>query len=147
MIRNIRHTGLVVRDLERSIAFYEALGLQVWKRALETGHFIETVVGISEAKLEWAKMHSPDRHFIELLQYHSDPDQSPIVPAPSNQLGCSHIAFTVDDILATCKLIGQLGGSTVNPPAKSPSGNVLVAYCHDPDGILLEIVELLKNSL
>ena len=145
MIRNIRHTGLVVRDLERSIAFYEALGLQVWKRALETGHFIETVVGIPEAKLEWAKMHSPDGHLIELLQYHSDPDQRPIVPAPSNQLGCSHIAFTVDDILATCKLIGQLGGSIVNSPIKCDVAKVSVAYCHDIDGILLELVEELEN--
>jgi catechol 2,3-dioxygenase-like lactoylglutathione lyase family enzyme len=145
MILNIRHTGLVVRDLERSITFYTALGFELWKRELETGLFIETVVGIPEAKLEWAKMHSPDGHLIELLHYHSNADQRPVLRAPSNQLGCSHVAFTVDNISATCKLINQLGGSIVNSPVKCNAEKVSVAYCHDIDGILLELVEELDN--
>ena len=46
MILNQRHTGLVVRDIERSIRFYGALGLKVWRRETETGPFIDAVVGI-----------------------------------------------------------------------------------------------------
>ena len=141
MIRNTRHTGLVVRDLERSLAFYQALGLQLWKREMETGSFIETVVGIPGVHLEWAKLRAMDGSLVELLQYHSHPDHRLVEPVPSNRLGCSHIAFTVDDLVATCALIGRLGGSTVNPPAKAPGGDVRVAYCHDPDGILMELVE------
>ena len=56
MIRETRHTGLVVRNLERSLAFYEALGLRVWKRDKESGPFIETVVGIPGVRLEWVKL-------------------------------------------------------------------------------------------
>lgn len=145
MIRNTRHTGLVVRDVERSIAFYEALGLKVLKRELETGSFIDTVVGISGARLEWAKLRAPDNSLVELLQYHSHPDNRPVSPAPSNRLGCSHIAFTVDDVSATCALICRLGGSMVNPPAEAPGGKVRVAYCHDLDGILMELVEELDS--
>jgi len=29
----------------------------------------------------------------------------------------------------------------VNPPTIAPGGLVRVAYCHDPDGILMEVVE------
>lgn len=145
MIRNTRHTGLVVRDLERSVSFYQALGLKVWKREVETGHFIEAVVGIPNVKLEWAKLQAPDGSLVEFLQYHSHPCVQPVSPAASNQLGCSHIAFTVDDLSAACALISRLGGSMVNPPATASGGTVRVAYCHDPDGILMELVEELDS--
>lgn len=141
MILNKRHTGLVVRDMQRSIRFYEALGLSVWRREQESGQFIDTLVGIPESKIEWAKMKCPDGSIVELLQYHSSPDVQPFFVAPSNRLGCSHIAFTVDDIEQTCDDIVRLGGSVVNMPQQAPSGMVKVAYCYDPDGILMEVVE------
>lgn len=141
MILNKRHTGLVVRDLNRSISFYECLGLKVWRREKEVGPFIDAVVGIHDVHIEWAKMNCPDGSLVELLQYHSHPDIQPLADAPSNRLGCSHIAFTVDDIARTCGEIIRLGGTVVNPPAIAPSGLVRVAYCHDQDGILMELVE------
>lgn len=145
MILNKRHTGLVVRDLERALAFYEALGLKVWKREEEYGGFIDTVVGIAGVRIEWAKLQAPDGSLVELLEYRSHPDDEPLRNAHSNRLGCSHIAFTVDDLAHTCQAIGRLGGSVVNPPATAPNGKVRVAYCHDLDGILMELVEELDS--
>jgi catechol 2,3-dioxygenase-like lactoylglutathione lyase family enzyme len=141
VILNKRHTGLVVRDLNRSVSFYEGLGLKVWRREEETGSFIDTVVGIPDVHIEWVKMKCPDGSLVELLQFHSHPDIQPLADAPSNWLGSSHIAVTVDDISQTCCKIIMLGGTVVNPPAIAPSGLVRVAYCHDPDGILMELVE------
>lgn len=145
MILSTRHTGLVVRELERSLAFYIAIGLRVWRREVETGSFINTLVGIPDVRLEWAKLQTSDGSLVELLQYHSHPDTQPIADAPSNRLGCSHIAFTVEDIDQTCMEIARLGGSVVNQPVLAPSGLVKVAYCHDPDGILMELVEELGS--
>ena len=137
---------MVVRDLERALTFYQALSLKIWKREEESGHFIDTVVGIQGVRLEWAKMQAPDGSLVELLQYHSHPNDQPLQNVSSNRLGCSHIAFTVDDLAHTCQLVDRLGGSVVNPPTTAPNGKVRVAYCHDLDGILMELVEELVSD-
>jgi hypothetical protein len=40
MILKTRHTGLVVKDISASIAFYEGLGLKVWKHEVEKGDYL-----------------------------------------------------------------------------------------------------------
>ena len=141
MILKTRHTGLVVRDLEKSLKFYEGLGFVLSSRELETGDFISTVVGIENVRVETAKLKAPDNSMLELLQYHSHPKVADVNKAPSNALGCSHVAYTVKDISEACERIQELGGSIVNQPAVAPSGKVKVAYCHDLEGVLMEIVE------
>jgi catechol 2,3-dioxygenase-like lactoylglutathione lyase family enzyme len=141
MILNVRHTGIVVRDLDRMAMFYQQLGFVSASDDVEQGKFIEQVVGIDAVRLKWVKLKSPDGYLLELLQYLSHPKKSEIVKAESNQLGCSHIAVTVDDIAFTCKEIIGFGGTILNPPALSTNGKVKVAYCHDPEGVLIELVE------
>ena len=51
------------------------------------------------------------------------------------------MAFTVKDVEEISSKIIRLGGSIVNPPAVSANGSVKVMYCHDLDGILMEMVE------
>jgi catechol 2,3-dioxygenase-like lactoylglutathione lyase family enzyme len=143
LILKTRHTGLVVQDINRSINFYEALGLSVSRREVEQGSFISEVVGIDAVVVETAKMKLPDGSLIELLQYHSHPDQAEIYNSPSNKHGCSHIAFTVENVEGACDLLQRIGGSVVNMPSTAPNGMVKVAYGHDVDGILLELVEVL----
>lgn len=141
MLLNIRHTGLVVRNASASIKFYEGLGFVVEKQMIETGDFISHVVGIPEVRIETIKMRAQDGSMIELLQYHSHQDNSVFTKQPSNQHGCSHLAMTVSSIEDFCQKITMLGGSIVSLPMRSADGKVSVAYCHDNDGILLEIVQ------
>ena len=143
MIRSVRHTGIVVRDLEKSTEFYCALGFVKDNQAIEEGNFIDTVVGLQNTKLEWVKLKAPDGYLLELLQYHSHPESTEITQQKSNKLGCSHMAFSVDNIDRICEKIKQLGGCIVNPPALTNDKKIKVAYCHDLEGVLMEIVEVL----
>ena len=143
MIKAVRHTGIVVRNLDESVKFYRTLGFVEDNRDIEEGVFIDTVVGLQGAKLEWVKLKAPDGYLLELLQYHSHPEQKNIVKQKSNQLGCSHLAFSVKGINAVCEKIKKIGGSMVNPPALTNDKKVKVAYCHDNEGNLMEIVEVL----
>ena len=143
MIRSVRHTGIVVRNLEKTVNFYRALGFVDDNRALEEGEFIDRVTGLKNTKLEWIKLKAPDGYVLELLQYRSHPESTEITKQKSNKLGCSHIAFGVDNIEKTCEIIEKIGGSIVNLPALTDDKKVKVAYCHDVEGVLMEIVEVM----
>jgi len=144
VIRNVRHTGIVTHNLEQMAAFYRAIGFVDESYAVEMGPFIEQVVHLDGVEVEWVKMHAPDGYLLELLQYHSHPQLLNRELAKSNDLGCSHIAFTVDDVDKACEIVEKAGGKITNSPTISPNGRVKVVYGHDPEGILIEMVEELS---
>lgn len=148
MIIANRHTGLVVKSIDTSLEFYSGLlGLPLWKRAFEdVPAYIDSLVGIKDVKLEYAKLKFPDGTLLELLQYHSpEPLNNSGSPYPSNRHGCSHIAITVKNIDHFYENLVEYGIHCNSRPLRSPDGNVKVFYCHDPDGIILEFVEDLAN--
>ena len=135
----IRHIGVVVSDLDRMIDFYsEVFGFRLASRALETGLYIETLVGVPSARLEWGKLIDANGLILELLRYHSHPEE-PAHP-PVQRHGCSHVALTMADIHATLKQLEACGGKT-GPLQCNAEKTVLVAYARDPEGIVLELVQ------
>ena len=145
MISSVRHMGIVVRDLERSLAFYTGtLGFQVQARDRETGSFISRLVGIPNVDVEWVKMTAPGGGMVELLQYHSHPDGSPVEPAPSNKVANGHLALTVTDLDALYASLKAQNLPTQGAPQTAPHGKVKVLYAYDPDGVILELVEELS---
>lgn len=145
MVINTRHTGIVVRDIDAAIQFYCGMGMDLVSRITEEGEYIDTLVGLSNTCLEWAKLKLPDDSLLELLQYHSHPNsEQRITLQESNKIGCSHIAFTVKDVDQVISYIFNNGGSIKNNYQISPDGKVKVLYCYDLEGNILEIVEKLK---
>lgn len=140
MIR-LRHIGIVVRDLDKSVQFYkDLLGLVVFSEMLEDGKYVEDLVGIKDASIKWAKLKAKDGTVFELLEYKNsefkDKDNY-----PANRLGCSHVAISVKNIEAIYKKLQSYECKCNSKPLFSPDGKVKVMYCHDIDGTILEIVE------
>ncbi len=145
MITAIRHVGIVVRDLEKSLVFYSRiLGLEIYRRTTEEGPFIDELTGITNVKLEWVKLVIPKGGLIELLQYHFPADPATLLPpelSPSNALGCSHVALTVSNLDETYRKIRAHGYATKSPPIVTTGRTAKILYCHDPDGTILELIE------
>lgn len=136
---SIRHIGLVVSNLDRMIDFYcTVFGFNLTSRALETGPYIETLVGLPGAKIEWAKLSDSNGLILELLRYHSHPVEPILYPVQRH--GCSHIALTVEDLHATLTRLEACGGNS-GPLQQNPEKTVLVVYARDPEGIVLELVQ------
>lgn len=146
MISSIRHVGIVVRNVEASLKFYcDILGLSIYRRHTEqAGGFIDKLVGLDKVKLEWAKLIIPKGGLIELIQYHSHPDPDVFKdpePLPSNRLGCSHISLTTGNLSELYIKLAKSGYRCNSEPLLSPDGKVKILYCHDPDGVILELIE------
>lgn len=135
----IRHVGVVVANLDGMIDFYaRVFGFMLVARAVETGRYIETLVGLTDVSVEWAKLADANGLLLELLQYHSHPVAP--MPLPVQRHGCSHIALTVTDIHNTMKILEENGGRA-GTIQQNPEKTVLVAYARDREGILLELVQ------
>ena len=145
MVVNTRHTGIVVKDIDRAVRFYEGMGMVLVNRMLEKGPYIEKMVGLPHVMLEWAKLRLPNHSLLELLQYHSHPYGTGInALQESNRLGCSHIPFTVVDIEKGIEYVTANGGNVKKKYQLSPDRKVKVIYCYDPEGNILELVQELK---
>ena len=144
MISNLRHTGIVVNNLDKCLNFYLSLGFDEVSREIETGSYIDNLVGLNNVKLECAKLALNENITLELLKYHSHPYENNDLPRMSNRVGCSHIALTVSNILECFNLISQNGGGSINQIQTSPNGKVKVVYCYDPEGNIIEVVEELN---
>lgn len=151
MITSIRHIGIVVRDLERSLIFYsDILGLKVYRKHLEEGSFIDQLTGLKNVKLEWVKLIIPKGGLIELLQYHFPQDEKATSlpqPARSNALGCSHVALTVDDLEIVYSKIIANGYLAKSAPIMTSNKTAKILYCHDPDGVIMELIEDIPSKL
>ena len=137
----LRHIGIVVRNLKKSVKFYEDLfGLVVINEMLENGNYIEKLVGIKNASIKWAKLKAKDDTVFELLEY-KDSEYKDKDNYPANRLGCSHVAISVANVDLIYKKLQNYDCKCNSKPMFSPDGKVKVMYCHDIDGTILEIVE------
>ena len=141
----IRHAGIVVSDMARALAFYrDLLGLEVVRTMDESGEYLDSLLGLSQARVTTVKLSAGGGvTLIELLEF-----QSPVAvrrgeTGPAT-LGPTHVALTVDDLAAVHAALTARGIRFIAPPQRSPDGRVNVAFCHDPDGTLLELVQELS---
>lgn len=142
MIKNIRHTGIVVADLEASLYLYRDLfGFQVTKQMEEAGDYIDNISSLRNVKVTTVKMTSPTGQMIELLKYHSHPAEQKT--REICEIGISHIAFTVDDLDIEYDRLKGKGVQFNAPPQLSPDGYAKVTFCRAPEGTLIELVEVL----
>lgn len=144
MINEIRHTGIVVIDLELSLHFYrDILGFQIVKQMEETGDYIDNILSLQNVKVTTVKMTSPTGQMIELLKYHSHPSEQK--EHEICEIGISHIAFTVNDLDFEYKRLLAKGIQFNSPPQLSPDGYAKVAFCRAPEGTLIELVEVIAS--
>ena len=142
MIKNIRHTGIVVEDLEASLNFYQnLLGFKIEKQMEESGTYIDSVLALDGVKVTTIKMAAPDGQLIELLFYHSHLNQPK--RRRLHDIGLSHLALTVDNLDRTYDQLIAQGVSFNAPPQITPDGYAKVTFCRAPEGTYVELVEVL----
>jgi len=144
MIKAVRHTGLVVADLDRALAFWTGpMGFSVARRMEESGPHLDAMMGLTGVRVTTVKLTAPDGGMLELLRFHSHPDESSWSGMPYST-GFTHIALTVTDLDGLCGRLSAEGVTFPATPQYSPDGHAKVIYARGPEGVLMELVEVLK---
>ncbi|CTQ31633.1 VOC family protein [Jannaschia rubra] len=118
------HTMVRVKDLDASMEFYKLLGLKERRRSeSEKGRF--TLVYLCPPEQD-------DGHADLELTYNWDGDDG--LPSDSRHFG--HLAYTVDDIYATCQMLMD-NGVTINRPPRDGH----MAFVRSPDNISIELLQ------
>ncbi len=142
MAIHVRHSGIVTDDLESSLKFYgDFLGFKVVRRMEESNPFIATVLGLDGVDVTTVKMSDPGGGQIELLHFKSHPKNRG--EREINDIGISHVAFTVDDVKQLHEDLKNSGVPFISSPRLSDDGGATVAFCRAPEGTFIELVELM----
>jgi catechol 2,3-dioxygenase-like lactoylglutathione lyase family enzyme len=143
MILATRHAGIVVQDMQKSLHFWrDVMGLKVTADFRAEDKYIETLQHLEGVKLHMIKLTAPDGSMIELLRDSGNPTP----PPERNQLcdrGIRHLAFTVADAESAFQQLHKAGCETLSSPVTAPDGKARLFFARDPEGNLIEIVEVL----
>ncbi len=119
------HTCYRITDIDRSVAFYEALGFEEKRRMPIREEAINVFMGLPE---------DGDEPRLELT-YNLGVDSYEI------GTGYGHIAITTPDLDETLARLGGQGIEPERPPYRVREGGSRICFVRDPDGYRIEVIE------
>jgi catechol 2,3-dioxygenase-like lactoylglutathione lyase family enzyme len=147
-LENLYHTVVNARDLDESVAFYKLLGFEVLndRRDVVWPDFVATIFGMTKAKGRGVLMvlpSDPNGPMVDLIQWVVPEAVFPDPATAPNEVP-RIIAFRTKDVhgaYADLKAKGVRFARDVFVP-EQPLGMVGSICCYDPNGNLIELIEL-----
>tara|TARA_A100001015_G_C14942210_1_gene693058 strand:- start:289 stop:735 length:447 start_codon:yes stop_codon:yes gene_type:complete len=139
-----RHTGIICRDIKKSLYFYKnLLGMKVVQEFWEDTDYINKVSGLKKAKVHFIKLKMQSGEILELLRYITHNTKLPKLPI--HNTGILHIALQVKNIEKTYSKLKRQGVKFISQPTLSSEKFAKVCFCIDPNNVRVELVEILFN--
>lgn len=124
-VRKIEHVGVMVKNMETSIAFYrDVVGLELLGTLLH---------GNGTIKLAFLGSPGAAETQVELVEGYNDS-----LPAEGK---VHHLAFTVDNLEAEIERIDKLGVTFIDPDITTLPNGARYRFFYGPDGEWLELFE------
>ena len=138
-----RHTGIIVLNLENSLAFYhKILGLEIIQEHVDSSEYISEITKLDKLTAKYAKLRIPGGAILELLTYPSHPTEK--AASEIHQVGEAHLAFAVESAIQAYHELVENKVICLSKPVLSSEKIAKVFFCLDPDNYRVEIVEMLE---
>ena len=135
------NVGIVVDDLEATVAFFVELGLELDGEMTVEGQWVDRIVARDGIQNDVAMMRTPDGHSrLELSKFHTPPATTAETNAPVNTLGMGRIMFAVDDIEDVLARLQAHGAKLVGEVVQYED-KYLLCYVRGPEGIMIALAE------
>lgn len=145
-VKRMDNVGIVVEDIDATIAFFTELGLELEGRATIEGEWAGRVTGLGDQRVEIAMMRTPDRHSrLEISRFLTPPVVADHRNAPVNTLGYLRVMFTVEDIDDTLARLRKRGAQLVGEVVRYENAYRL-CYIRGPEGVLIGLAEELGQQ-
>ncbi|MGB1879178.1 MAG: VOC family protein [Gammaproteobacteria bacterium] len=158
-IRQMVHANICVRDMEKTVPFYEMLGFEKFAdQIFEPGAGVWRGLGLdNDRRFRAVFMKIPGDHpvpFLDIIQFLDRPTAGEAYPT-LDHVGIARLCFEVEDIEAVATLLAAQGVKFVGPvapyetaPGVAPSGVEAKFLCvRDPDGTVIEYAQFAQDAL
>jgi len=140
-LKRMDNVGIVVDDLDETIAFFGELGLELEGRATIEGEWAGRVTGLGDQHVEIAMMRTPDGHSrLELSRFLKPAVVADHRNAPVNALGYLRVMFAVDDVDDTLERLRKRGAQLVGEIVNY-QGVYRLCYIRGPEGLLIGLAQ------
>jgi catechol 2,3-dioxygenase-like lactoylglutathione lyase family enzyme len=141
-LKRMDNVGIVVEDLDATIAFFRELGLELEGRAMVEGEWAGRVTGLGDQRVEIAMMRTPDGHSrLELSRFLAPRVVADHRNAPVNALGYLRVMFAVDDIDETLARLRKHGAELVSGEVVQYEDAYRLCYIRGPEGLLIGLAQ------
>ncbi len=121
------HTMIRVSNLEKSLIFFQTLGLkEIRRRDSEKGKYTNVHLAAKDDIVSAEAVRSPTLE----LTYNWEPEEY------RGGRNFGHLAFEVEDIYAICKTLIEIGVVINRPPRDGH-----MAFVRTPDGVSIELLQ------
>ena len=140
----VSHIAVCVRNLDRSLAFYrDILGMRVDFDEVQdttTGGLPSVYKNARKTRRTVHVRYGPGQTAPSLVLTSHPGEDSDGTPIKLDQVGISHLSFTVSDVKALAEELVSKGVEMAAPleAFTAPDGRVSSIFVFDPDGILLQ---------
>jgi lactoylglutathione lyase len=117
------HTCYRIGEIDRSVAFYEALGMKEMGRLRIRDEAVNVYMGFEE---DGARLELTYNYGVESYELGT---------------GYNHIAVTVDDLDDVLPKLAAKGIEPERPPYTVSEGGPRLCFVRDPDGYRIELIE------
>ena len=143
MVVGYRHTGIIVKDMKKSLHFYrDILELTVFQDYYDDSPFINKITALTNANVHMVKLKAKDGTVTELLEYLNHPTE--LIEQQIINVGACHICYRVNNADEAYRRLLSKNIPLISEPELSSEKIGRAFFALDPNGIRIEFVEIFE---